>query len=411
MAFAAIRFIAKGWIQDLYLNNSFQFHYYGFHWVQKPKEIVFYCLLFLTFASAVFVALGFYYRIEAIIYFLTFTYVELIDKTYYLNHYYFISLMSFMMIFIPANQFISFDAIRKPEIRSQTIQNIFPCMIKLQIIIVYVFAGIAKINYDWLLEAMPLSIWLSSRAGLPVIGTILDWEFMPYLMSCLGMFFDLLIPFLLMWNKSRKWAYICLVLFHVFTWLLFPIGMFPWIMIFSTLIFFERKQWQALLLLCKINLAPMKLQTVPKLSKSLASRFMLFIIIQLVLPMRQYFYEGSSSWNEKGFRYAWNVMRVEKSAYVEFNCYDPEKDIHWKADPSQYLSNIQEHYMSFQPDMILEFAHFLEARTKRDIKVFAHCWVSINGRVAKRLIDHSVDLTQEQDSLFGDYSWVYCKAN
>jgi len=60
---------------------------------------------------------------------------------------------------------------------------------------------------------------------------------------------------------------------------------------------------------------------------------------------------------------------------------------------------------------LVNLADFLEARTKRDIKVFAPCWVSINGRVAKGLIDHSVDLTQEQDSLFGDYSWVYCKAN
>jgi hypothetical protein len=310
--------------------------------------------------------------------------------------------MSFMMIFIPAHQFISVDATRKPEIRSSTTQNIFPCLIKLQIGIVYFFAGIAKVNYDWLFETMPMSIWLSSRAGLPIIGPFLDLEFMPFLMSWSGMFFDLLISFFLIWYKTRKWAYFTVVIFHLLTWLLFPIGIFPWIMILVTLIFFDAKQWSFFLSKFKINLSPSKDQiSISKLPNYLVYGAIVFLSIQLFLPLRQYLYEGSSTWNEKGFLYAWNVMRVEKSAYVEFNCYDPVKDICWKADPSE------EHYMSFQPDMILEFAHFLEEKSERDIKVFVRCWVSINGRAAKELIDHSVDLTQEQDSLFGDYNWVY----
>ena len=51
--------------------------------------------------------------------------------------------------------------------------------------------------------------------------------------------FDLFIVFFLMSRRTRPLAYFVLIIFHVITGLMFPIGMFPWIMILSTLIFFS----------------------------------------------------------------------------------------------------------------------------------------------------------------------------
>ena len=64
-----------------------------------------------------FVLLGFFYRISIVTLLLTFIYVELIDITNYLNHYYFVSLVSFMMIFMPCAKSFSLDnkLFKRPE--------------------------------------------------------------------------------------------------------------------------------------------------------------------------------------------------------------------------------------------------------------------------------------------------------
>ena len=62
-------------------------------------------------AASLGVALGFKYRLSVIAFFLLFTYAELIDKTTYLNHYYLISLLSLLMIFLPMNRAMSVDAL------------------------------------------------------------------------------------------------------------------------------------------------------------------------------------------------------------------------------------------------------------------------------------------------------------
>lgn len=113
MMFASIiRFWHNGWIEDFYIKPRFFFSYYGFEWV-KPLGIYTYVLFAICALAALGIALGYKYRFSAILFFLSFTYTELMDKTTYLNHYYFISLMAFLMIFLPANAYFSVDAYLK----------------------------------------------------------------------------------------------------------------------------------------------------------------------------------------------------------------------------------------------------------------------------------------------------------
>ena len=87
MCFSIVRFWLKGWIEKLYINPEFHFSYYGFEWV-KPIGDYTYLLFIICFISSLFVAIGLKYRISIILFFLSFTYIELMDKTTYLNHYY-----------------------------------------------------------------------------------------------------------------------------------------------------------------------------------------------------------------------------------------------------------------------------------------------------------------------------------
>ncbi len=95
-----------------------------------------------------------------------------IDKTNYLNHYYFVSLVSFIIIFLPASINFSVDnkIFKRAEISE--IPRFFILPLQLQMFMVYFFAGISKLNSDWLLEAQPLKIWLPAFFTLPF-----DWIF------------------------------------------------------------------------------------------------------------------------------------------------------------------------------------------------------------------------------------------
>ena len=111
-------------------------------------------------------------------------------------------------------------------------------VLRAQLAVVYVMAGLAKLNGDWLGRGEPMGMWLASRTDLAVVGPLLDEPWAGRVASWAGVVFDLTIVGWLLWRRSRPWAYVAVVAFHVITWLLFPIGVFPWVMLAGTLIFF-----------------------------------------------------------------------------------------------------------------------------------------------------------------------------
>ena len=241
MIFSILRFWLNGWIEDFYITPTHFFPYFGLDWIQPYNSAFIYSLFIIMALAALGILLGAFYRASAIAFFLAFTYVELIDKTTYLNHYYFISLIAFLLIWTPAHKAISVDSKLFPRIKTTEIQRWSITILQAQIALVYVFAGIAKLNSTWLLDAQPMSLWLDSKSNFPLVGELLSLNVTAYVFSWAGMLFDLFIVLFLLSNKLRLLGYFCLVVFHLFTWLLFPIGVFPWVMIGLTLIYFSGK--------------------------------------------------------------------------------------------------------------------------------------------------------------------------
>ena len=239
MFVGTLRFWLKGWIHDFFIQPDHFFHYYGFEWVKPMGEFGMYTIFGLLLISSLSIALGLFYRASSILFFLFFTYVELIDVTNYLNHYYFISLVSFLMCFLPANRSFSIDIWYHPEKTLKSIPNWTLGILKFQLGLVYFFSGIAKLNYDWLFDAMPMSIWLQAKTHWPILGSLFTEKWVAYSCSWAACIFDLTVAFFLLSKRYRTIAYFVLVIFHVITGLMFPIGMFPWIMILATLIFFS----------------------------------------------------------------------------------------------------------------------------------------------------------------------------
>ncbi len=417
MVFSVLRFWYHGWIESLYLEPEFHFSYYGFAWV-KPLGPYTYLLFIICALSAAGIALGYRYRWSAALFFLSFTYIELMDKTTYLNHYYFVSVLSLLMIFLPLNCYFSLDALRKPKLAFQQVPAWTITCIRLLLGMVYFYAGLAKLNSDWLLEAMPLKIWLPSKFDIPLIGNLLGQEWVQYAFSWSGALFDLAVPFLLLYRKTRVPAYLILVVFHVLTRVLFPIGMFPYIMMTAALIFFPAGfhrnilAWLARGL--RTSLAVFdnaRLKAYPALfqNRLLALFLVVFFTVQLLFPWRYLLYPGELFWTEEGYRFSWRVMLMEKSGYAQFKIVDKASGKWVYVDNSQFLTPFQEKQMSFQPDFILEFAHFLETHYEEqgwdDVGVYVDSRVSLNGRLSRPFIDPEEDLTQYRDT-FEPKTWI-----
>jgi hypothetical protein len=410
LLFGALRFISKGWVADLYIDPQFHFTYLGFDWVKPlPGNWMYLPFVGMVFAS-VGIILGAFYRFSAALFFILFTYVELLDKTYYLNHYYFVSLVAFLLIFLPAHSSLSLDARRNPGIASLTVPNWTIWILRFQLGVVYVYAGLAKINPDWLFEAQPLRTWLQAYRDLPLVGSWFASSFLAFAFSWFGCVYDLTIPFFLSNSKTRRFAYAAVVVFHVVTWLLFPIGVFPWVMIFSTLIFFPAGFHQKLILRIRNvlnireNLVKRSFQKRRSLVKSL---LIAYIVFQLLVPLRFLLYPGSIFWSEEGFRFSWRVMLMHKEGLATFYVKDRETGGEIEIDNRMFLTESQTDQMATQPDFLLQYASYLHQRYKDTVLVFsgkkvhlqnpgihAESYVSLNGRPSRKFLDKKHDLTQ-----------------
>ncbi len=427
MLVSTIRFAAKGWIYQLYIEPDYFFTFYGFDWVVPLGGFGMYALFAIIGLAATGIMLGYRYRVSAVAFFLAFTYVELIDKTNYLNHYYFVSIVSFLLIWVPANRFFSLNTLRNPSLKVNKVPAWTVNIFKLQLAIVYIFAGAAKLNHDWLFNAMPLKIWLPANAHLPLIGDLLNYSITAYFFSWAGAFYDLTIVFFLLWKRTRIPAYLAVIVFHMFTWFLFQIGMFPFIMILCTLIYFSeefhekliekaRQLWHFLFRSGRLESSTQitfnnssGFQLNQKTSRIISGILILHFCLQLLIPLRFTLYPDNLFWTEQGYRFSWRVMLMEKAGHATFHMRSSDTGNEWQVRNWDYLTPNQEKMMSTQPDMILQFAHQLEREYREnfsgDVEITVESYVTLNGRRSQLLADPDVDLTQLKRG-FAHKDWI-----
>ncbi|HEY0977421.1 MAG TPA: HTTM domain-containing protein [Flavobacteriales bacterium] len=409
MCASLLRFTLKGWITELYVKPGFHFPYWGFEWVKPFAGTGMHAVFALMIGCTVLIALGALYRVATVLFFLLFTYVELIDVTTYLNHYYFISLVALLLCFVPAHRAFSLD-VRFGRVRPVVeVPSAWLRMVQLQMALVYFFAGIAKINGDWLLEAMPLRIWLHARSDLPVIGGLLQRSGVAFAASWAAMLFDTLIAFFLFPRRTAVAAYAVVVVFHALTALLFPgIGMFPFIMMAMALVFVPVPVHERLWTQLGWN---KERPSAAALGIPAAARAALiaWFAVQFLVPFRYLLYPGRLFYNEEGYRFSWRVMLMEKAGAVFFTVKDPATGRTIPVDDARYLTELQRKQMCTQPDLILRFAHHLRDEFRDripDAEVHAEAYVSVNGHGSRPFIDPAVDLAREHDG-FAEKKWVY----
>lgn len=423
MFFALCRFMATGQVEALFTEPTFFFKYPGFSWVQPwPTAALMYAHCAVLSVLALCVAVGLFYRPAIVLFGLGFLWLELIDVTNYLNHYYLVVLLCVVMSVMPLGRVYSVDAWLKPERAIDLVPIWALYLLRFQLAVVYFNAGLAKAGADWLLHAQPLGIWFAARSETPLIGPLLAMPSAAWVASWAGFLFDLTVVLWLSLRRTRPFAYAGLIVFHVLTGVLFDIGIFPIVMTVAALIFFAPSWPRALLTAVRSSWPVRALMgqaasfTLDRgearaarssansasgapfnpLSRTLVVLGLLWCVAHTLIPLRHLIYPGDVIWNEAGMRFSWKVMLREKNGSVTFRVRDVVTGREVFENPKRYLTHRQLNEMSSQPDLIIQAArHIGAAISKRwghPVEVRADAWASLNGRPMARLIDPSANL-------------------
>ena len=420
MLWEVIRYWKYDWIRSFYIEPDFYFKYYGFEWIHPwPGDGMYYHFMALGILT-LFIGAGFLYRLSCTLFFIGFSYVFLLDQARYLNHFYLVILFNFLLIILPAHRNFSIDAILWPKRKASQVPAWSLWLPRAQMEILLIYAGIVKINSDWL-NLEPLRMWLNTRDELPVIGYLYTQDWAIAIAAYGVIILHVVGAPLLLWKRTRMAVFIVYACFHTLNHFTFSIGIFPWMTILGTLVFFD-PDWPKQLKNKMQTLLQGKLMTSHATTaehstdrKTTASYVvgnqnivMSFIVVwlsfQILFPLRHLLYPGNVSWTEEGHRFAWQMKLRDKKGFADFMIRDPVSGKSWYVEPESYLVKKQTRKMATQPDMILQFAHYLQEKWKReyglkDVEIRVNNYVSLNGREPAPLVNPSIDLTTVTRSL------------
>lgn len=409
-----------------YVLNEIHFPYFGLDFIKPLPEPWIYIAWGLVGVSAALVALGLFYRAAIITFLITFGYFFLLDRVQYLNHNYMILLYAFLLALSPANKVWSLDA-RFGRTTGGTMIPRWPVFaLKLQTEIILIFAGLVKITDDWL-RGQPLMDWLPPRVDKVFYGPLFQYDIVAILASYGVIALHVLGAPLLMFRKTRLPVFIIYCFFHVSNAHLFNIGIFPWLTIGVTLIFFDpdwpSQVWRRFRSVFGAKSAAPADHAPPAdpasdgttsvrpIRTGMLAVLIVWFAIQLFLPVRQAMFPNLVGWTGDGHRFSWRMRvysrRVE-GGYLLVNSETGEQS--W-VYPLEVLPQRRAKYIMTRADISRDFAFFLAERMKiccgwNTTEVYPRYEVSLNGRPPQPFLDPNVDLTKTKRNLFKPDPWI-----
>ena len=404
-----------GWVKSALIEPQFNFTLIGLEWLQPPDGPWMYLYFYAMAICGLMVMFGFYYRIGIGAFTVLWTLVYWMQKTHYNNHYYLLILLSIFMFIVPAHAYCSADSKRWNSVVSTTCPRWCINIFILQMWIVFTFASLHKFYPGWLNGDFIFMNFLGKR-NYWLIGDLLQKEWLQQMVIYGGILFDGLILYFLLWKRSRKIAFIIGCCFHLFNSIVFQIGIFPYLMIALMAFFFEPETIRRIFFKRK-PIVPL-VKNLPSLTPScvvLVVVFGIYFSHQLYLPLRHHLYKGDVFYTEEGHRLSWRMMLRYKSGDTDYTVYNPENDSTWVVRPIEFLTPKQSNSLPGHPDMIWQFAQFLEREYKKqgiaDVEIRAESFVRLNNDPQVRLIDPEVDLTSVPWQALKHSSWILSPNN
>lgn len=413
-SYTKFNFIEGGILAPKFL---FQFDFFEFVKPLPPSAMKF--ILLLIFASGVLLIINRLRKVAMSIFIFCFSYFFLLEKSYYNNHFYLFILVAIIFLFY------------NPFIDAKTGKKVMPywflLLMQTQIVIVYFYGGIAKINYDWVFKQQPLRILLTDSAKNALLPDLNGSLFALYLLTYGGLFYDLFVGFMLWIKQTRKFAIVVSVLFHLSNLFLFnfgesgDIGGFPFFMIGSLILFvdpeFIRIKLYGIIPSIKkpIDHKKLKHQTKTEINFSKNTNLVLTLVsiylsFQLLFPLRHLLYNGNTSWTAKASKWAWRMKIHTKVPQIKFYVKPSDRDSIQPVSDGQLINTMQKYQIGEDPVMVLQFAQFLGKELKKagytNAQVFASAKVSLNGRPFYPVVDSTVNLLTLTHNKFASDKWI-----
>lgn len=428
----AVHYLISGRAELLCNPMQFHFTYPGFGWVRPWPGNGTVLQFWVLAVSGITLAVGLATRLSALVAALEFTHFFLIDRTSYQNHYYFMLLMLWWLTVLPVSRCWSVDSElhEAPPHGTGTIARLVLTILQFHVALPYMFGGIAKLESDWLMGT-PMQLLLTQRTGLLESSFLLQAA--TSAMAIGGLTFDLCVVPGLLFHRTRPVAILLMLVFHLTNAVLFPIHIFPWLMLAASTIFFPpdwpgRVQcWvqyrpafarlqQPNLLSSSRSINSVRCSTENHTTTSTASTpgetvirqlsatqripalflVSLWCLFQVLWPLRSHLYEGNANWTERGHFFSWRMMLRAKTASAEFIMRNPGDGSIWRADVGRLLNPEQADRYCLDPELIRQLAQHLSRlhaeRTGMTPEVHVFATASLNGRPPRLLIDPAVNL-------------------
>ncbi len=417
LALQPVYMLAKGQVDYFYVWPRVFFPHPGFGWLPAASDTVVYWSIGIMLVSGLLIAVGCFYRLAALAYSLSWGYLFFLESTTYHNQHYLIFLLAVLFFIVPSHRACSVDALWRRSLRSQTVPAWAYWILRFQIAMPFIFGGLIKLQPDWLAGRPGVYIWLSGVAARPWYG-VLDPEMMSLVIAYGGVFVDLLAVPLLLYRRTRVVGYLMTLGFHIANISIMGgtplhLWMFPWLMIPGGTIFFEpdwpKRAWGRIRGRNTGGQAPATGFGASSFGSSsdtslkfwqpaLIPILGLYVLIQLVLPLRHYAYPGPVIWNGEGSFYAWNMILALKFGTARIEVTDPSTGETFNHNPETILSPYQALVMSKRPDMMWTYARILsesyERRGRPGVEIRFVTQTSLNGRPYQRYLDPELDLLQ-----------------
>ncbi len=350
-------------------------------------------------------------RISTFFFLCSFTYFWLLDKTYFNNHYYFMSLICFILLLVEYKS--SFK-----KIAYVNRWSLFA--LQAMVLITYLIAGINKLNPYWLIDLQPIAFILENKCDVTE-NTFFINPLLIILITYGGLLFDLFIGFLLFYKPTKPLAFILIIVFNIMNHFLFlnngEIGVFPFIMISTLILFIDPKY------LTKVFTGTQDIKYKHKSPQLLKYCITVFLIVQIILPFRHILFKGYVDYNGIGQRFSWRMKSMCKNptteGIIQFSVFEQKSK---KQIAHFHLLNMQEQFkqsgiheniyltenqikkLLYYPDLLPIFTKKIESiisnhtkenyNKKLKFRISANCHIKFMERPSQALINTSIDLTE-----------------
>ncbi|WP_130736326.1 HTTM domain-containing protein [Flavobacterium sp. J27] len=396
--------IATGWVKQVFIVPKFTFSFIGLDWLQPLSgNGMYYYFITMGFAG-ILIMLGLRYTIVMISFTIMWAGVYFMQKSSYNNHYYLVLLISFIMVFLPANRYKSLDIKLGLQSKKETMPYWVSLIFIIQIAIVYSYAALAKIYPDWLDGTFTKNL-LQGTTTRPFFLQLFSKKWFYLFIAYAGIFYDLVIVPFLLCKKTRTIALIASLFFHLFNAFVLQIGIFPFFALSFALFFYDSNSIKNIFFKKKKSIKPLHEDL--KQKKLLFYLFIPFLILQLSLPLRHYFIKGDVLWTEEGHRLSWRMMLRERRGFISFVIVDNNTKQRTVYNYHKNLSPKQAYQLPTKPDFIWQYCQKIKEEFKdKDISIYINCSNAINRKPYQTLINPKYDMAKAKWNYFFHNEWI-----